>query len=242
MKFLVIVLCLLAERFLVHQLDLKKFQWFSAYTNVVSQFVNSILVNPIVLLAALVIPLVLLIGCVSMLLSGLMFGMVGLFLHVIILYYCLGPINAFYPVSADDSSDEIGEYLINANEQLFGVLFWYLCFGVVGVVTYRLLSLCKKYTPVASYAVMVFDILNWIPARITALCYLLVGNFQHGMAIFGQRIVNAPADNGLLLSQCGIAALDSGRGEPLTLGHAQTHVEHAALLWVFLLAIYTFVV
>jgi AmpE protein len=242
MKFLVIILCLLMERFLAKQLDLKRFQWFSTYANYMEKLLSFLNSLPVALLGALILPLVFIIGCVTYLVNGLMFGIVGLLINVVIVYYCFGPINVFYPIIDEYIDKDVGEYLVDANEQLFGALFWYLCFGVVGIVTYRLLSLCKKYIPVAKIATVVFDVANWIPVRITSICYLLVGNFQHGVSLFLQKIIAAPSENSQMLSQCGLAALDSGRGEPITIGHAQTHVEHATLLWVFLLAIYTFIV
>ena len=173
--------------------------------------------------------------------SGLFFGLISLILQLLIVYYCLGPNNVFFPV-VSDTKDNVGEYLVDANSQVFAVIFWYLLLGVFGVIAYRLISVCKSYSVTSAIAGKVADVLDWIPARITSLFYLLVGNFQHGFPVLMQFLSKGPDNNAQLLNQCGVATLNSTPDNQVTIGQAQTHVEHAILLWVFLLAIYTFVV
>ncbi len=244
MSFLVIVICLLVERFLAQQISIKRFSWFSHAIESIHLQVQSIawLSAPVVTILLAMVPIVFVTSGVLWVVHDWLFGMVSMVLNVLILFYCLGPMNVFYPPSSTGEKDAIGDYLVQSNEQLFGVLFWYMALGPVGALVYRLLSLCKQSLSLNHVATLWFDVLDWIPVRLCALFYLLVGNFQQGFPVFLSDALSPPINNANFLRACGLRVLDSGRGEDISMGHAQTLVEHALLLWLFLLAIYSFIV
>ncbi len=73
-----------------------------------------------------------------------------------------------------------------ANYRLTGVLFWFLILGPFGAMLYRLTSLAAKFSKddedrkiVHQQAFHLFHILNWVPARLLAATYALVGNFDN---------------------------------------------------------------
>ena len=203
MKFIVIVLCLLAERFLATKLNLKRFQWFNTYADFFADYWAALVKTPYIYLLVLVLPFVVVISGLTYVVSGLFFGLISLILQLLIVYYCLGPNNVFFPV-VSDTKDNVGEYLVDANSQVFAVIFWYLLLGVFGVIAYRLISVCKSYSVTSAIAGKVADVLDWIPARITSLFYLLVGNFQHGFPVLMQFLSKGPDNNAQLLNQCGV--------------------------------------
>ncbi|CAM2910457.1 regulatory signaling modulator protein AmpE [Legionella worsleiensis] len=246
MKLLVVVLCLLSERFLIHSISYQRFSWFGDYflliTNALEKrFKNT---NPWIHLAAVVLPLVLLTALIYFLFQNLFFGFTGLLLSIAIFFYCLGPQNPFYPCSESDSkvghSEFIGDYFARVNGQLFTVIFWYILAGPVAILSYRLIALCKNNDEVSQQAKQLSHILEWLPARITALLYLLVGNFQRSITTFLQYAVNITPDSSyLLLSECGLQAVKLNESDEVPIPNAEALVEHAAIVMVVFLALFT---
>ena len=247
MKLLVIVLCLLSERYLVHAVSYNRFYWFNGFFDNIIKRTNfsSSAINSYLLLALIVIPILLLTWLILAIFEHLLFGFIGLLINLIIFYYCLGPENPFYPVntSTDELSNEIvaGNYFAKINNQLFAVILWFIILGPLGVLFYRLLSLCREQEATRSAAKQLVGFLDWVSARITVLLYLLVGNFQQGFNFYSQMFFTSPKNNMILLSTGGLLAARSRAEEPVALPHAQNLVDHALVLLMVALAFFTLV-
>lgn len=241
MELLVIVLCLLSERFLVHKRAHHRFHWFIAYGNRVLSFIPNY--SAWVKVALIILPLLLFVAAVMYSVDHVFFGVLGIVLNIVVFYYCIGPVNPFYPVHSkpvDHLTDEdIGQYLVQANGELFAILFWYLVLGPVGVLAYRLISLSQGLTTIERQAENALNLFDWLPARMTALLFLLVGNFQSGYQHFSQLFFSALGKNRDLLSVCGLAALDNN--EKKTMLHAENLVEHATIVFLVFVAFCTIV-
>lgn len=243
MKLLVIVLCLLSERFLVHSLSHNRFYWFSSYFNALSQRLpkEGFFAHPGVLITAVLLPILFVCWLALFILGHLFYGFIGLLLNLAIFYYCLGPENPFYPVSQENESDETvaGNYFIKANNELFAVVFWYIVAGPLAILVYRLVSLCRGQELTAKLAQWLTNVFDWIPARITVLLYLLVGNFQQGFRYFMQTFFSAPENNDSLLSQGGLLAAHNSENESVQVPYAESLVEHALIVFLVFLAVFT---
>jgi AmpE protein len=247
MKLFVIVLCLLSERYLVHSISHSRFYWFPSYFAAISQKLlksEFSLFNQLSVLALVVFIPLIIFGLFCYFLGWIFFGFIGFLLHLIVFYYCLGPQNPFYPVfeqGEQDNETVIRNYFAKVNGELFAVIFWYIVFGPLGSLFYRLVSLCREQLLTADLARNITDVLDWIPTRITVLLYLLAGNFQRGIHFFGKMFFATPYKNYTLLGEAGLLAAKDREEEVLSIPNAERLVEQALIIYLVFLAFFTLV-
>jgi AmpE protein len=245
MKLLVVLLCLLSERFLIHSASSQRFSWFDDYFLTINNLIERIhfIKNPWIILTVIIVPITIPIVILYFLFHSVFFGILGLIISVIIFLYCLGPQNAFYPISesspAVSNHSLIGNYFSQVNRQLFSVIFWYIIAGPVGVLVYRLITLSRDISVVSQQANQATDLIEWIPARISVLLFLLVGNFQRGFVLFVTLFFSRPELNSQILSDCGLQAVCTNESEAILLPVAESLVEQAAIVLLVLIALFT---
>lgn len=254
MKLLIIVLCLLSERFLIHSFSSSRFAWYGNYYLVVKKHFSSffsLLVqnktadNPWLLLAVGIFPLLILISCLYFLVDDWFYGLIGFFINLFIFFYCLGPQNVFYPAQQGQEVDAyqsgVGNYLAEANSQLFSPIFWYLVGGPMILLLYRIIYLSQLIASVKEPAYQLTAFFEWLPARITSLLYLLAGNFQKGFTQFRHFLLANPATNHQMLTECGLQAVLVHESDEAIMPAAENLVEHALIIFLVAIAIITLV-
>ena len=210
MKLLVIVLCLLSERFLVHASSHQRFYWFSTYGNAMEKRLSSVrlLSSPWLMLVVTLLPMLVVAFLVIHFFSAWLFGFVGLVLNVIIFYCCIGPGNPFYPVRASTTEDatreDVETYLAQMNGELFSILFWYIFLGPLAVLAYRLVSQSQNQPRISKEAFLLTNYLDWLPARMTSLLYLIVGNFQAGLRPFSKLFLSNTSNLAVFVVVCNV--------------------------------------
>ncbi|MBU0455964.1 MAG: hypothetical protein ABIH77_03110 [Pseudomonadota bacterium] len=96
----------------------------------------------------------------------------------------------------------------DALSNVFSVIFWYLALGPIGAVLYRFNDFMKNHhAPYSQVATDFAGVLDWIPARLMTLSFALVSHFLAVMHYWRQLFFIAPSGNGVLVEQCGYAAL-----------------------------------
>ena len=135
--------------------------------------------------------------------------------------------------------------VLAAHRHVFGVLAWYsvlaaLGLGPAGAVLYRMAEFVARYwsrpgpdgAPRASEALMragvvAWTVLDWLPTRMTALSFAVVGSFEEaidGWRFYAQRFPNdnvgvlLAATSGAINVRLGGEALKANAGEPTAAG------------------------
>jgi adenosylcobinamide-phosphate synthase len=113
--------------------------------------------------------------------------------------------------------------IIGSHRHVLGVLFWFLLpMGPAGVVLYRFADIAsQRWTQMGDFhlsqaARHFFYVLDWVPARITAMLFAIVGNFEG--AIYSWRHLTQKWHDSLnaVILASGSGALGVRLGEPLS--------------------------
>lgn len=162
----------------------------------------------------------------------------------------------------------LGLMMIRMNERVLALLFWFVVLGPLGAVLYRSVTQLQgtalttedraRQSDIDSFQVAarrLKGIMDWLPTRLTALCYALIGSFTDVMPwwrdVAQQRGDDWAEANEQLLLNVGISALqiqdhyagDAGELDPQ---RASEHVvavralsRRTLLVWVTVLALMT---
>ncbi|AYH45647.1 adenosylcobinamide-phosphate synthase CbiB [Azoarcus sp. DN11] len=155
--------------------------------------------------------------------------------------------------------------LENGNDAVFGALFWFCIAGGAGALVFRLANTLdamwgyrtERFIRFGWAAARLDDVLNWLPARLTALTYALLGRSRDALACWRAQAPAWDSPNagpvmaagaGALGVRLGGAAIYHGREEqrpPLGCGNAPDAasvraavrlLERGMLLWLGVVA------
>lgn len=150
------------------------------------------------------------------------------------------------------------------NERLLAILFWFVVLGPLGAVFYRSVAQLKSVQKESSAAAGFIDaatrlklILDWFPARLTAVCYALSGSFVDAFHAWHEQTAQLSGStlthNRHILTSTGLGALQlhdfyTEESAELDSETVSRHVEHAHALirrtvitWLTVLALLTLV-
>jgi adenosylcobinamide-phosphate synthase len=162
----------------------------------------------------------------------------------------------------------IESVLENGADSVFSALFWFLVGGVPAVICYRLSNTLDamwgyrspRYLYFGRFAARLDDVLNYIPARLTALSYAIVGNTKTAFQSWKNQAPQWESPNAGPVMASGAGALQLILGGPaqydgqwhqrITLGcgdepkasdieRALQLVRRSVLLWIIVLIMIT---
>lgn len=144
-----------------------------------------------------------------------------------------------------------------ANNRLTAIVFWFAILGPFGAMLYRLTSLAEIYSRddedravVNQQAFHLLHILNWVPARLLAATYALVGNFDNALLAWrhwrDELRTHYPSDSHGLLVLTGTGALghtpeetmpEAAEDLPPLVEDALSLVLRSLSIWIFMLGV-----
>lgn len=119
----------------------------------------------------------------------------------------------------------IEQALVSAHRNVFGVVFWFLVLpGPSGAVLYRMSRFLaeewgERRAPVmgafGAFASRVFDLVDWVPVRLTAMSFSIVGNFEDAIFCWRSQANQWPDKPAGILLASGGGALGVRLGMPV---------------------------
>jgi adenosylcobinamide-phosphate synthase len=120
----------------------------------------------------------------------------------------------------------IESVLENGHDCLFASLFWYALLGPAGALLHRLVNTLdamwgyknERYVEFGFFAARFDDVLGYLPARLTAISYMLCGSSKLALQSWRDQIGNHKSPNAGLVMATGAGALGIVIGGPVHYG------------------------
>lgn len=124
-------------------------------------------------------------------------------------------------------------------------VFWFVLLGPVGALGYRLLHLLteRQASPQAGPAPALVHALEWLPARLLAVSFALVGHFDHVRDALAGALLSWDVSADELVDRTAVAALSGGQGsladedDTGALADTRTLLKRALLAWAVVMAL-----
>ena len=110
--------------------------------------------------------------------------------------------------------------VLRAHRQIFGVLLWFVLLGPAGALAYRLAAELARAEIVhdqgeETFARRLFVWIDWLPARISALAFSVIGNFEDAMYCWRTQATLWPDTNAGVVLAAASGALGVRLGMPV---------------------------
>ncbi|MEO1827720.1 MAG: regulatory signaling modulator protein AmpE [Pseudomonas sp.] len=123
-------------------------------------------------------------------------------------------------------------------------VFWFVLLGPVGALGYRLLRLrLARDAPAGEPVTALAHALEWLPARLLAASFALVGHFDHVRQVLADALLSWDVSADDLVARTAEAALTGGEGrladeaDSGALADTRTLLKRALLAWAVVLAL-----
>jgi AmpE protein len=292
MNFLALLLGLAIERLLTHLLHLREFRWLDPlFDFFLARFATAGLGKTMAMAFGLLLALVAPVALVFFSLQDRLAHIPLFAFSVFVLLFCLGPrdlgeeVNDYRQAIADNDEAEVQslatellEYATEmspdapdieraiyaqANNRIFGVVFWFGVLGPVGAWLFRVLDLMRKRAiqqqrnaaggndstemlSVVQVVVQLHRLLAWIPSRLLMVGYTLAGSYDGAVAAWRQPLPERkalfPGEDDYLLGAVGCGAAPENDSDSVS-ERAQVAIDLVVrtlwMIWCPVLALLT---
>ncbi len=150
-------------------------------------------------------------------------------------------------VPDQQTSDVTRAIFYVANQRIFSVLVWFVLLGPIGAVSLRFINQLARQHDVdpqqLARAKQLHALLEWLPARMLAMAYALMGHFESAIHAYRTRTQepDLTLSNYDVLVSTGMGAIKdhSSMDEISTIHAARGLVMRSVLVWVTVLALLT---
>lgn len=239
MRFLIIVLSLLSEKYITHQFQRLRKTVLEEYLSFLKKMLPETVMtahplSPFGIALSVLIALAILFQWIGHHGIGHVFNFIFEFC---IFYLCLGEHNLFYANSNQNVIFSSEEYIIAMNREVFAPIMWFFVFGPLGAIIYRVTEFFNKTTQNQSLN-QLMQILDWVPARVSSILFLMVGQFQPGFSKLLKQLTQTSGDNETLLIESAKHAIQHDLNKELNFIELENLFMHSCLLLNFILAVY----
>lgn len=171
-------------------------------------------------------------------------------------YQALGFATPEFPIEeTDDLPWQVTRHiLVNANEKIFSILFWFVLLGPIGALGWHILLVlrdyafkCEEETDIFKRTThMTLHVVGWIPARLGAISYAAVGSFTDSIDKWFKCGKTWSDSNAGLLFSAGLGAMQIDNDEASAASHtidevraSKQLVTRATILWIAVIAVAT---
>jgi len=235
MTIITILLAFFCDRYPKLQ-SMKKYHWFNEYAQLIMRFMPVCHEDkvPWWYLCVLVLPLLVIVFIIQLVSYELWFGLAGFVYGLIVLIYCLGNSRisqyligivskaAKTPVTIDAENvneyteGSVASFIRKTHQEIFAIIFWFILFGAVGALLYRMLLTLKTYSvqenstlaPYQQSISLWLSVLNWPSVRLLSLCLSLGGVFTKAFPVWWQSFFGGLSESQKFLEDCMIAAVE----------------------------------
>lgn len=240
MRFLIIILCLLSEKYFTHQFFTFRKKWSDAYAQLIEKYVpQNILNNTPWMRFSIYLGSLALLCIVFGLLGHHGLGLIiNFFFELAVFYICLGEHNLFYVNANEKKLLDDNQYILAMNEEFYAIILWFYILGPFGALFYRVTAYFNQQSHNLPMLIKIKAFLDWLPVRLSAILFLLIGDFQPGFTELCKRFFQNPLENDQLLIQTARHALSANEGDNIDMMKLENLFTHSCLILLFLLAIF----
>jgi AmpE protein len=164
-------------------------------------------------------------------LKAVSFGLLSFLFSIAVLLFCLGSLD----FSSIAEHDDLIEIAIN---RIFSVIFWFALLGPAGAVVYRVAAIMNSGREARIFQ----QLLDWIPVRLLALAFAIVGHFTQVITGLVQSLLSGYTQNEFLLTNCFDAAyaaeVKPGAEAKLNKTHYLIQlINRSLIVWLVVLAL-----
>jgi AmpE protein len=240
MRFLIMIICLLSERYIPHTLQKTRRQWLERYIDFLRKLIPENLMNASRLTVYFVtlFSLLTLCGLMALLKQSAILFPINFAFEFVVFYLCLGEHNLFYMNTNSSDHLSIRDYIYAINQEVMAIILWFFLLGPTGAILYRVTLEFAKINSFDKLTVSLCQFLDWLPTRISAMLFLLVGQFQPGFKIFIQQFNTKPENNHQFLVTIAEQALHESTLDNIQITKLENLFCHACLLLLFIMAVF----